>query len=416
MMKLNISVLLKQIGFLIIIVFPFDTYRFNTPVISLSFFRILLILLTVFNIFNLFYCKQRIDKLGLFLVFISLISSFFTYLLTDFYVDSIPLLFNEIMGFLLIFNFMIIYDFSDLRILLKLFVIANLTPIFYSIWIISSFLLFGEIQFELPIPDVLSGIVVTGEFEAANFSGLPRLWMPFMTSPQLAISIALAIIFLLFMSVEKGFFKTYKNLLLIIFFAILVGTFSRSLFIALIFSIFVSFLSKPKRFLLFLIPLMLLIVLVPVISSNEFVESYISRMSRHLSSNIKEDRHFLLVLEGLRIWTLNIKNFFIGMGMGNNSLYKGFYTFLPSGSSFLSTYITTVAERGVIGFTMVFSSFYYLFYRLKSRKLNSDVFAVYISFFCIFVAFFFYDFRTTLSTWMLLAISFVAIKTNEINL
>jgi len=64
-----------------------------------------------------------------------------------------------------------------------------------------------------------------------------------------------------------------------------------------------------------------------------------------------QDRHVQLFVDGILIWTESIKNIFIGIGFGNGMNY----THMKSGGApyFFNFFVTTVAERGLLGLVIV---------------------------------------------------------------
>ena len=69
------------------------------------------------------------------------------------------------------------------------------------------------------------------------------------------------------------------------------------------------------------------------------------------------------------IWLDSPSNFFIGIGFGSSALMKGEHTYLPP--YFLNSYVTLLAERGILGFVLVFYIIKLVVKLFKARRFLS---------------------------------------------
>ena len=411
-MKINIRNQALLLGFASILFFPLDTYRIEIPFISLSIFRFFLLFWSFTN-FIVILTKPilPISKSALVVLIGSLLSTFFAFSRSAFITESFPFLFNEVMGFLIIINSIITFQKTDLPKVLYFYILSQLIPLFFSIFNFYQFTVNGLIFDSLPAIPGLENFIIPYKFNASDFSGLPRLWMPFVTGPHLALSISLAIIYLNYFLVKKNIFM---KILLPLFLLVLLGTFSRTSMIAvlivLIFGKGIN-LKLISNSIKFLIILMIISISIAYVSPDYF-DNFVRLNIRRFDTSITDDRHFLLVLDAIRIWLSEVKIFLFGIGMYNNDLYTGFYTFLPPGSSFLSTYFTTLTERGIVGFTLVFSPFIYIINKsLNFNKYKLDYLkAINMGTLLILISFMFYDLRLLIPVWFHIAFCFVSLK------
>lgn len=410
-MKINLVYFSIFFGYASILIFPLDTYRIELPLFSISLFRFSLIFWTLLNFLIALRKKISISRLVLLTLFGSLFSSVLAFTRSAYIEEATPFLLNEVMGFLIIINSIITFYNINTEQLIKTYVLSQIIPLIFSVYTIYQFTINGVIQNDLPPIPIIESYIVPYQFHAPNVSGLPRLWMPFVTGPHLALSMSIAIIYIIFYLWKQKFFA---KILLPFYILILFGTFSRTSLIAVT-AVLIFGNGINKRIIERSIKVLIMIVSIWIIFSIinlDYFENLARLILRRFNFSLTEDRHFLLVFESLRIWLSEVKTFFFGIGMYNNGLYRGVYTFLPPGSSFLSTYFTTLTERGVIGFIMVFLPFLYVLIKsFRTRKTETDVEkSLRMVTLTILISFMFYDLRILLPVWLHLGICLASLN------
>jgi len=120
---------------------------------------------------------------------------------------------------------------------------------------------------------------------------------------------------------------------------------------------------------LFLFTLLTFYFLLPSNISSKLL----SRLMGSNITNLANERHYLVLLDGIILWTKNIKNFLIGIGTGSSIYYTGQHTFF--GPNFFNSYFTILVERGILGFIGFYSIYLLIIKRLyRNYKIISDFF------------------------------------------
>ena len=342
----------KVLGYSTIFLAPLDTYTLKFFLFNLSLFRSALLAWFGVTLFTLIVSnKIKIDRLGAVFIVGTLFSSVVSFISSDNLASSTSFLFNEIMGTMILFCFSQNYSHRDVDDLLKTFLLSALIPVIFSIWAIYSFVGNGEIISSLPMPRLLSSILMPYELQSTDLGGIPRLWMPFSVGPHMAYFVLVIVVLLVY---ENGTIiknRVLKISALGISGVMLIGTFSRMALLSLSLVIIRNAIYRKgdyRNLVGVLTFSMLLAFLMPLILPSYWMD--LQRLfSRKLSFDILQDRHVLLVYEGIYQWLHSFRTILVGVGMNNNSTLVTKYTFLPPGSSFLSNYVTLLVERGLLG-------------------------------------------------------------------
>lgn len=401
----------KILGFLMIFFVSLDRYKLDLDIlpINITLFRLIYIAFIIFAFIKIFSRGYIIRSSVLYLLlFFQLLILLINIPRTIDPGTSNAYFLNEIMGILLVFTMLNIYSKEDVAWLLKGFGISFIFPILISIYAYYVFFFHGELISVLPLSDKLS-FIQTDFFNIKPFRAgkFLRLGLPFSTSTHLGITASLVFILYFF---KRKFGYQNRGSLLAIFLVLFItfGTLSRSIFVslgltALLYLLFNLYKNEWRvNIKVFAISLISLIFLTFLFSQTALYDKLIGRLSK----NILEGRHFLIILDGIDIWTKNIKNFFFGIGDGNLGLYYGSRTDLPP-ASLLSSYFTTLVFRGIVGFFSVYM-IYFVFalrlfkdYLLKIRYENSVLFFGLIN---IIFAFLLYELRFVLTVWIFIGI------------
>lgn len=181
-----------------------------------------------------------------------------------------------------------------------------------------------------------------------------RLMLPYATPSVLSAVMGICILLLLY---NKSLYKTAVRWgLIIIFSVILIFTGSRTgiagIAVVILFRSMREILHSGKtavRYMALGIPLLFIILAFLSGSSNL---TYVNKLiiSRFADINLLSDRHFLVPIEGILIWTNSVRNFIVGIGFGSSLFMNGIYTELPP--YFLNSFVTFLAERGLLGLIM----------------------------------------------------------------
>ena len=428
--KISLLKLQKKIGLLLIFFAPIDIYRIEFPFSNLSLFRVFFIVL-IFFFFLQLILKSKIKKLPN--IYFFLILSIFSLVIGLFQTISLQLskefILNEFMGVILIFLFVNIYTRNDLIVLVKTYIASLIIAIFFAIFVYYKYIINGTLVIDLPFTNKLSFLVpVTNNFKYALRSGqIPRLILPFSTSPHLALNLSLAIIYIFFFKRFYNHRKSLSIILLVAFLAVLIGTLTRSVLISLTLAFFLYFIlqiRKKKYIINFskrkvsiaIIVLSFFIVLFVIFFPTEIIEKLFARFSELGEHNFfNSDRHFLLIHEAFIIWLKNIKTFLVGIGIGNIRFQKGVYTYLPP-KSMLNSFLTVLVERGIVGFVLLYSFYLYLFaFLLKSFQKYSRFLPYSFLFIMIniLIVYNLYELRLLLGVWINL--SFISIYVANVN-
>lgn len=425
-MILNLNKILKNLGYLCIVVSPLEVYQIDFPVFNLTLFRLFFILLVILFILKvLITSKIKFHKnlyiLLIFLIFSLAIGSAQANMHNNY---SIPFIRNEIIGILIIFIFFNIYEKEDLKYLLKAFIISLIFPLLFSIYTYLYFISNGKILDEYPLVNRFS-IFVSHSADYKRFSsyGVPRLTIPYAKPPFLALNVSFGLIILYFRIFKFNLSNSFREKSLFLsFLIIVVGALTKTIYLSVIVTFFLYFLYKIKveKFIkvkinlksvvLIIVGLALILILIP----SEIYTALGKRLAKSFG-NIEEDRHLLLIYEAFNFWLKDIKTFFIGIGIANNP-FNGKYTFLPP-DSFLNIYLTILAQRGILGFFFTFMFYIYILIELYRKLERERNWISYVLFFCFInflLAGFFYELRLALGVWFILAICVVYL-TNNIN-
>lgn len=168
----------------------------------------------------------------------------------------------------------------------------------------------------------------------AQAAGQIRLSMPFATPPVLSVVMAVVIIILIF---NKDLYKKMERILLIgCFSIIMLLTGSRTGMAALVIALGLNLLFslKPvslKNIKREYVALIGIIIIGSALFLYRFSNSvyFIKLLNRFALTNVMEDRHLLVPLDGLIIWISSVKNFIFGIGFGSSINMMGAHTFLP---------------------------------------------------------------------------------------
>lgn len=281
-----------------------------------------------------------------------------------------------LLGFMSVFIFVVIpafFDTSDKEILLKTLIRSQYIVIPFSIINYVLFYNIGIMPEEIPLGGGF--IVELGEeaLDRGSAAGEMRLMLPYATPPVLSVVMAMCIMILVF---SKNLFNNYVKLALILVYGtILIMTGSRTGIMGIALTLPFLFFGGDLRSYIrklpivwILLSLIIAVVIVVVFSDNEYIQKMIiNRFSKVDTNSMDDDRHFLVPLDGILIWIDNIINFIFGIGYGSSINMKGAHTFLPP--YFLNSYVTMVAERGILGLIIIIMLIRKVKYLYKYRKL-----------------------------------------------
>ncbi|MEX2428335.1 MAG: hypothetical protein WD577_08840 [Bacteroidales bacterium] len=296
-------------------------------------------------------------------------------------------------------------------------------PLLISIYIYYEFFFNLRLIDTLPLTDVLP-IFETYTFDTKKFRAgfFPRIGLPYGISPALAVSMSILIILQYFRLKEL---KEKRGLNIVILFSLIflmLGTLTRTTIISLLITIFIYWITqlkviklKTRLKIIHLFFAFIICAIILYIPSTIFFDQLLLRLT---SGKLSEDRHLLLILEGVHILFSEFKIFLFGIGDGNLFKYDGTYTFLPP-HSLLNSYLTMMVHRGILGFIVTISLYINLFIVLYNKKDGPKTKSTPFLFALIniFIAFNFYELRFVTTVWIFMAISFIFLnKEDNVNI
>lgn len=258
-----------------------------------------------------------------------------------------------IMASLLIFIIPNIYSREDIPKLEKWLIRSQYITIPFSVFCYYMYYSMGGLPDEISLPGGFSITLDDEMLSRGTAAGEVRLTLPYATPPILSIVMSMSVTLLLFS--ENLFNKYVKWGLVFVFSIIAIFTGSRSGIIGFVLlMVFLILTGEIKRYFrasnrwLQVVGLIAVVPLVLYASQSEyFSKMIINRFENPDSGGIMQDRHFLVPLDGIIIWLDSVQNFLFGIGFGSSANMMGAHTFLPP--YFLNSYVTMVAERGILG-------------------------------------------------------------------
>ncbi|MEN6600537.1 MAG: O-antigen ligase family protein [Rectinema sp.] len=395
-----------------ILAFPIDLIRiFNE---SISLFRIFLILALIST--SLFILEQmkipNINRIAVSWIIIGFSSSILAFLfsLDNSYAKSALL--NDLSGIMLVFTVLMNYSVDDIDVLLKAFVLSQLSAIPFSIYTIR---LFGNMA------SIFNNITFLGIFtlkldysQTIETIQNLRLFLPYSSATALSVTMAASIVVLIY----KGnylFGRILKSILLILYSALMVFSQSRTGIVALfivilVYTIIRSFKTRSfklaSRFVVVFLVLVAISSFIIRTSNSAIIEKFVKRIKYELAQSIFDNRHFLVPLEGLRIWLSSPSSFIFGIGYGGNAHFIGKWTYLPD-NSFLNSFVTVVAQKGLLGLFMIF--LWIILYN-KTVRYSKAIGSYHLTILwaVLLVSCLFYELYQTSTFWTVLAITLLA--------
>lgn len=392
-------------------IFLLSTQIISLPGLNLTFFQIALIISSIGSMVVLLLSKRKyIIRPNFTLAMIWLVSAIIAFLLStnSEWAKSMLLLSLMIVMFLLFIPF--IFERNDIIKLEKALIRSQYVTILFSMYTYYSFYYKGGLSSHIQLPFGMY-INISNEFiMRAQASNQVRLALPFATPPVLSIVMAMCVIILL---IDRDIFSNIIRYLLITLYSIiLIFTGSRTGVIGLVVAALIFWVPdffKRERANGFSIKNAFLI-LFAMISTTYILQSnsqYIMKFfSRFLITDILNHRHLLVPLEGILIWLSSIKNFTLGIGFGSSLYIQGMHTYLPA--YFLNSYVTLVAERGLMGLYIVFELIRILVLGVKRRKkIENHQKAIYASLTVALVSSIFYEVLVSYFVVIILAIQYI---------
>ena len=320
----------------------------HLPFGGLSLFQLSVLLLGIVSFFKMM--KQRSFPSGQYVSFsiIFLTSGFVAYS------ESLsPTAFSNllltIMGSMCFLIVPVFFNRADTKVIVKTLVRSQYIaiPLGALMWFV-----FYNLGFFMERIDLIGGMYFEFDEEAmdrslAGTSNI-RLSLPYPTPPVLSVAMAMTIIMLYYV---KNLFKPIiRYILIILFCLVMIGTGSRTGIIGIVLFSILRMISLKKIKLDFRWIILLIIALITFIwavSEIPYLETLLSRFTEMKDDDMSEDRHLLVPLDGVLIWLSSPLYFLFGIGYGSSLYMKGIHTFMAP--SFLNSYVTLIAERGIMG-------------------------------------------------------------------
>lgn len=355
------------------------TQTIRLPGVGLSLFQMMLIVSALVSVVFVFNSKiKKGSYLGIAIVWaISSVLAWQTSINPE-WAKSYLLL--GLMTAYLFFIIPICFDGNDIDTVQRMLIRSQYIVIPFSIYGALIFYTMGNMPEEILLPGGLSITLDDDTLSRGTAAGQIRLMLPYATPPVLSIVMVMCFTILLF---SKNLFnKGVKNILLIVFFVIMIMTGSRSGIMGFVlFVLVLLFSGEIKRYTrklnlaniigVFFLLLCIFLIVLNIDVVYEYVEKMVFKRFHNVDSEpLSADRHFLVPLDGFLIWIDSLKNFFFGIGFGSSLMMQGAHTYLPP--YFLNSFITLVAERGILGLILVVYFIRLAVSLFKKRKLMTD--------------------------------------------
>lgn len=242
---------------------------------------------------------------------------------------------------------------DDLRLLIKTLIRSQYIVIPFSLVNYYIFYSIGAMPEKLPLFWGLYVNLDADTIARGTAAGELRLMLPYATPPVLSIVMATCLTVLLFS--KRWFMGIEKWFLIFSYGLILIFTGSRTGMLGFVMLLMLLMINGDLKKYLKSIPKLrfiflsfgIVFLLLSFIGDEYFQKMVLGRFSGVSSNSLEDDRHFLVPLDGLLIWVDDLSNFVLGIGFGSSSFMKGYHTYLPP--YFLNSYVTLLAERGLLG-------------------------------------------------------------------
>lgn len=362
------------------------TQVIDIPLLNLTLFQIVLILSGFVVLLDIIRQGKIYKGKYLFLGICYLFSSIMAFFLSTYPSWAKSYLLLGLMTTMIILAFPNEFDINDIPLLEKTLIRSQYIVIPFSIYSIYMYYFQGGLPKKI---NLLGGMSVTLDddfIQRAQAASQVRLSLPYATPPVLSIVMAVCLVILI--TNAQLFSKKVRYSLIVIYAFVLFFTGSRSGVLGLIVALFVWYIedirnkkmTKTKLFIFVAIAAAVIGVIIILSDTIYFRKLY----GRTFSMDILTDRHFLVPLDGIIIWLSSIKNFVFGIGFGSSFYMTGMHTVLPA--YFLNSFVTLIAERGILGLFIVFELLSFLYYSyLMSKKGNSHLKALFYGYLCCLV-------------------------------
>ena len=401
---------------LLVSIFLSSTQVITVSRVGLSVFQIALIITFVVCVLGLI--EVRYISKGRYIGFsiIAALSSYIAYEVSIYPAWAKSYFLLGILTAAFCFFIPVYFERDDLGKIVKAIIRSQYITIVFSLYSFYKFYFGGGIPNHISL---FGGLYIELEedfFIRGQASGQIRLALPYSTPPVLSVVMAVCIVILLFD--QEMFSKIQKWTLLLVFIAILVLTGSRTGMIGLI--LFLTFeggryfhrnKSIPKwSFGVIFVGIIAFVIFIVKSGNSVYIQKYIHRFTKLFGEvALSEDRHFLVPLDGIIIWLSSIKNFVVGIGFGSSAKMVGAHTYLPP--YFLNSFVTWVAERGMMGLYLVFTLLQLVFACKKQEKNLSVAEKSLTSALCVaLITCMFYEVLVCYTVIIIIAACFIIIK------
>lgn len=349
------------------------TQVIELPLGSLSLFQISLILSIGFGFAGLLFKRHIFIGNYFFFSGVYAISSIVAFVISINPVWAKSYFLLGLMTAALIFIIPNYFENEDIDLLEKAIIRSQFIVFPFSLYSIYMFYVCGGLPNKINIIGGLSITLDSDTLLRGQASSQIRLMLPYSTPPVLSVALAICVMILI---TNKNLYGNKTRRLLIILFSVcLIFTGSRTGLIGLALAILILLYRKyHKKGKLKVSNVAILIfgfigvLFLLAISQNSI---YLVKFFRRFSNfDFLQDRHFLVPLDGLIIWISSLNSFFFGIGTGSSLFIQGAHTYLPA--YFLNSFITLVAERGILGLYLVICLTSLPVSLLKKAKKLSD--------------------------------------------
>ena len=312
----------------------------------------------------------------------------------------------SLMTFMLVFFMPLFFGRSDIDMLEKVLIRSQYIVIPFAIYTIYCFYFGGGLPTQINLPGGLSIQLEEEALRRGRAGAQMRLMLPYATPPVLSCVMAICLVILFFN--KRLFPRLIRRLLIVVYGIILLLTGSRTGLVSLLlfFVIYSLGRSKKGKWISLGLLVVLIVAFVLLASKISYLAQTLSRLSSLGEVEMMDNRHFLIPLDGILLWLGSVRSFLLGIGMASGAYMDGAHTALPP--YFLNSFVTLVAERGLMGILLVV-----LLVRLSTRlfkernHLTAGENALSYSLLVSLCSFFFYECLNCYFVVFIIAIAFM---------
>lgn len=357
----------------LISIFLSSTQIIVLPHISMSIFQLSLIITMIMSFLCLYTQRVvRLEKMNIVLMVLWAISSIVAFSLSEYPSIAKSYLLVGLMTAYFVVCIPLFFSINDIDRLERALIRSQYITIVLSAYSFYLFYYGGGFGSSIMLPFGMHIAMDKDFILRIQASGQIRLALPYATPPVLSGVMSICITILL---VNKSLYpKAIRYSLIGIYSLILLYTGSRTGYVSMLFFLVFFVIkyggkkaTKNRQMLVFGSIILFLISFVYLWINSSYFKLFVGRLNL---KTLLQDRHIQLIFDGFSIWTESVRNFVLGIGFLNGMNY----TYMKSGGApyFFNFFVTTIAERGILGICMVSILVLYAFKAIKQIRQSEE--------------------------------------------